>query len=80
MSSISTWHISELADIELALKDLVTQELSEDAEVIERARLRAERRRLQVLPAVPDQWLPVESCRTYADEWGNWPRPPGAGG
>jgi DNA invertase Pin-like site-specific DNA recombinase len=62
-------HDAELADVGLGLRDLASQGLDEDAEDAERGRLRAERKRLMSLPAVPDQWVPVETGETYAAQW-----------
>ena len=44
-------HQVELDDISQSLHDLPARELDEDAEDAERARLRAERKRLAALPA-----------------------------
>jgi DNA invertase Pin-like site-specific DNA recombinase len=60
---------ADITDVNLKLRDLVSQGLSEDAEDAARAELRAERARLRALPAVPDTWIPVELDTTYADEW-----------
>lgn len=60
---------AELDDIELQLKELASQGLSEEIEDAERARLRAERRRLRELPASPDQVTWTDTGFTFADEW-----------
>jgi DNA invertase Pin-like site-specific DNA recombinase len=62
-------HDGELADVDLALRDLAGQGLTEDAEDERRAALRAERKRLRGLPAVPDRWEPRETGETYAGQW-----------
>jgi hypothetical protein len=62
-------HDAELEDNRLALSDLVNQGLDDDTEDEARAALRAERKRLQSLPAVPDRWIPVETGETYASQW-----------
>ena len=73
---VTEWHLAkgdnhdaELADIELELRDLPARGLDDDAEDAERARLRAERKRLSELPATPDRWEPRETGETYASQW-----------
>jgi DNA invertase Pin-like site-specific DNA recombinase len=57
----ATGHQIAIDDITQALRDLPAQGLDEDAEDAERARLRAERRRLMDLPATPawTEYVPV---------------------
>jgi DNA invertase Pin-like site-specific DNA recombinase len=62
-------HDAEIQDVVTALRDLVNQGLDEDAEDAERAHLRAERKRLESLPAVADTWVPVATGETYAQQW-----------
>ncbi len=57
-------HDIELADIRLALDDLPKRNLPDADEDAERARLRAERDRLEALPNIPDDWQEVEICDT----------------
>jgi hypothetical protein len=65
----ATGHQGELDDITQALRDLPAQELDEDAEDAERARLRAERRRLSDLPASPAWTERIETGETYGQRW-----------
>ena len=65
----ATGHQVALDDITQALRDLPAQGLDDDAEDAERARLRAERKRLADLPATPAWTEWVESGETYAQRW-----------
>lgn len=58
-------HDADLEDIGMQLRELPARGLDEDAEDAERARLRAERRRLAALPATPDRWEERETGETY---------------
>jgi DNA invertase Pin-like site-specific DNA recombinase len=73
----ATGYAIELGDIAQALRDLPAQGLDEDAEDAERARLRAERRRLDALPkkAAWTEWVPVLDADGKPDTWGaKWAR------
>lgn len=65
----ATGHQVELDDVAQALRDLPARGLDEDAEDAERARLRAERRRLSDLPARPAWTEYVPTGQTYGDKW-----------
>jgi DNA invertase Pin-like site-specific DNA recombinase len=71
----ATGHQVELDDITQTLRDLPAQGLDDDAEDDERARLRAERKRLMGLPAKPawTERVPVLDANgqpiTYGDKW-----------
>jgi DNA invertase Pin-like site-specific DNA recombinase len=60
---------AELEDIEMDLRRLAAQGLDEDKEDAERARLRAERKRLAALPSVPDELVTEPGDETYAERW-----------
>ncbi len=66
---------AEIAEIQLAIRDLGTRNLSDDEYDAELVRLRAERDRLRELPATPDRWdvIPVikddGTPLTEAERW-----------
>ena len=60
-------HDAEIESVAMELRELPARDLPEDAEDAERARLRAERRRLQELPATPDRWEERETGETYGE-------------
>ncbi|MGH3286561.1 MAG: recombinase family protein [Streptosporangiaceae bacterium] len=62
-------HSADIAAVEWELRQLPAQGLPEDDEDAKRAELRAERRRLQALPSVPDTWEDVPTGDTYAGLW-----------
>jgi DNA invertase Pin-like site-specific DNA recombinase len=62
-------HQAEIDEIGYQLRQLPLRGLDEDAEDAERARLRAEKRRLASLPATADEWVPVDTGVSYADQW-----------
>jgi hypothetical protein len=59
----------EIAEVQWQIDNLYKQRLGDDAEDAERARLRAERKRLQSLPVEPDTWQETATGLTYGDEW-----------
>ena len=59
-------HTADIEAAEWELRQLPAQGLTEDAEDARRAELRAERKRLQALPAVPDTWAETPTADTYA--------------
>jgi hypothetical protein len=65
---------AEIADVEYRLSHLGMQGLSEDDEDIARAELRAERKRLQGLPATEPTWNEIEMPFTYLSVWVSLPR------
>lgn len=60
---------AELEQVRDALRDLADAGLSEDDEDARRAELRAERRRLEALPAVPARTELQPTGETYAQQW-----------
>lgn len=66
-------HDAEIADVQYQLDHLASQHLDDDAEDLERMRLRGEKKRLANLPATPDSWVDVQADHTYADEWNDLP-------
>jgi hypothetical protein len=60
-------HDAKIEDVNIALHELILRDLDEDKEDAERARLRAERRRLQALPRTPGHWEDVETGETYGE-------------
>lgn len=62
-------HDRELAGIRLELDDLSKRNLSDAEEDSERARLRAERDRLESLPNVPDHWEEVDTGKTVGEHF-----------
>jgi DNA invertase Pin-like site-specific DNA recombinase len=56
---------AEIEQVNMALLELAARDLPEEEEDAERARLRAERRRLQALPSTPGHWKDVETGETY---------------
>jgi DNA invertase Pin-like site-specific DNA recombinase len=62
-------HSGELKDTEFLLQHLSSQQLSDEEEDAERARLRAERDRIKALPIEPGHTERVETGETYADRW-----------
>jgi DNA invertase Pin-like site-specific DNA recombinase len=66
-------HEGEIAAIWQQLRDLPARGLDEDDEDAERARLRAERKRLQALPSEPDEWLDIPTGKTHAEMWEQTP-------
>jgi DNA invertase Pin-like site-specific DNA recombinase len=65
----ATGHQVELDDITQALRDLPAQGLSDADEDARRAELRAERRRLEGLPATPARTEWIETGETYGQKW-----------
>lgn len=59
----------EIEAITYELKGLAALELDEETEDQRRAELRAERKRLQDLPSVPDRWTEVETGETFGQLW-----------
>jgi DNA invertase Pin-like site-specific DNA recombinase len=66
-------HDAEIAGVEYQLRELAKQGYDEDEEDKRRMELRAEKKRLMALPAVPDKWADVEGDMTYAAEWAATP-------
>jgi site-specific DNA recombinase len=62
-------HSTELKDVEFRLQHLGSQQMSDEEEDAERARLRAERDRIKALPIEPGRTERVETGETYADRW-----------
>jgi len=56
---------AEIEQVNMALFELPRRDLPEDEEDAERARLRAERRRLEALPSIPGHWEDLETGETY---------------
>jgi len=62
-------HSTELKDVEFLLQHLGSQQLSDEEEDAERARLRAERDRIKALPIESGRTERVDTGETYADRW-----------
>jgi DNA invertase Pin-like site-specific DNA recombinase len=62
-------HDIELAEIRIALDDLPKRNLPDADEDAERARLRAERNRLEGLPNIPDHWEEVDTGKTVGQHF-----------
>lgn len=62
-------HDIELTEIKLALDDLPKRNLTDAEEDAERAKLRAERDRLESLPNIPDHWEEVETGKTVGEHF-----------
>ena len=62
-------HKAELAALEYEMRQLSARGLDWEAEDAERARLRAEYKRIADLPAVPDKVITENTGRMYADLW-----------
>jgi hypothetical protein len=60
---------AEIDDIRLKLADLPRLGLTDAEEDAERARLRAERDRLESLPKVPDRWEEIETGKTVGEHF-----------
>jgi len=58
---------SEIEQVNISLLELPARGLDEDKEDAERAKLRAERRRLQDLPSTPGRWDDQETGETYGE-------------
>jgi site-specific DNA recombinase len=58
-------HEAEIEQVKMELRELPARELDEDTEDAERARLRAEKRRLEALPSTPDRWQDEPTGETY---------------
>jgi DNA invertase Pin-like site-specific DNA recombinase len=56
---------AEIEQVNMELFELPRRDLPEDQEDAERARLRADRRRLQALPSIPGHWEDRETGETY---------------
>jgi DNA invertase Pin-like site-specific DNA recombinase len=65
-------HSTELKDVEFLLQHLGSQQLSDEEEDAERARLRAERDRIRALPIEPGRTERVDTGETYADRWASF--------
>ena len=60
---------AELEDVRLAIRDLADRDLTDEEFDAELAELRAERKRLSVLPSVPDTVVTEPSGETYWQLW-----------
>jgi hypothetical protein len=66
-------HDAEIEAVSYELSRLGLRHLDEEAEDTMRSALRAERRRLEALPVVPEEWETTGTGVSYAEEWQDTP-------